>query len=38
MSTKKTLGLVKVIKNPPFPVTQCCSKPEEAMPGSQDQK
>ena len=35
---KKTLGLVKVTQNPPFPLTQCCAKPEEAMPGSQDQK
>ena len=35
---KKTLGLVIVTQNAPFPLTQCCTKPEEAMPGSQDQK
>ena len=35
---KKTLGLVKVTQNPTFPLTQCCTKPEEAMPGSQDHK
>ena len=35
---KKKLGLVKFIQNPPFPLNQCCTKLEEAMPGSQDQK
>ena len=35
---KKTLDLLKVTQNPPFPLTQCCAKPEEAMPGSQDEK
>ena len=35
---KNTLGLVKVTQNAPFPLTQCCTKPEQAMPGSQDQK
>ena len=35
---KKTLGLVKATQNASFPLTQCCTKPEEAMPGSQDQK
>ena len=35
---KKTLDLLKVTQNPPFPLTQCCAKPEEAMPGSGDQK
>ena len=35
---KNTLGLVKVTQNAPFLLTQCCTKPEQAMPGSQDQK
>ena len=35
---KKTLDLLKVIKNPPFSLTQRCAKPEEALPGSQDHK
>ena len=35
---KKTLDLLKVTQNPPFPLTQCCAKPEEAMPDSQDQE
>ena len=35
---KKTLDLLKVTQNLPFPLTQCCAKPEEAMPSSQDQK
>ena len=35
---KKTLDLLKVTQNSPFPLTQCCVKLEEAMPGSGDQK
>ena len=35
---KKTLDLLKVTQNPPFPLTQCCAKPEEALPGSEDHK
>ena len=35
---KKTLDLLKVTQNPLFPLTQCCIKPEEAIPGSEDQK
>ena len=35
---KKTLDLLKVTQNPNFPLTQSCSKPEEAMPDSQDKK
>ena len=35
---KKTLDLLRVIQKTPFPLTQCCAKPEEALPGSQDHK
>ena len=35
---KKTLDLHKVTQNPPFSLIQCCAKPEEATPGSGDQK
>ena len=35
---KKTLDLLRVTQKPPFSLTQCCAKPEEALPGSQDHK
>ena len=37
-SSQKTVGLNQVIQNLHFPLRQYFAKPEEAIPGSKDQK